>query len=335
MAQHRAGQAIMGHAMPNSRGSNASGKNRAGLWSRSRIITHGFTAGGYKDSSPWKNVNRTVHSSDSTSNLGDKMSEAMCYGDGGNSDTHMYVFGLDASFQGSNNDAWRMQLSSETGTAMNDTMGSNKEDLGCMVDYEHEGAHIYTNGGANNTTDKFAFNNHSRSGVAASPTGGHYTSSCQGRLRGWTSIDSDKHYFIFATDTWNTGWPTGVTVPGTNGWGKANSSYMSHFYMKNQGNCGTQICKQNDYTGAQISVYDVENSGEENFQQGSFKGYCLGHYNGAQNNNSYKMSFLTDTWSQGSNTMEPKGQQGMSSAAMAHACSFINGNTYGVTPPSY
>ena len=47
------------------------------------------------------------------------------------------------------------------------------------------------------------------------------------------------------------------------------------------------------------------------------------------------MSFLKDTWRQGSNTMEPKGQNGMSSAAMGHACSFINGNTYGVTPPSY
>ena len=49
MAQHRAGQAIMGHAMPNSKGSNASGKNRCGMWSRSRIITHGFTGGGYKN----------------------------------------------------------------------------------------------------------------------------------------------------------------------------------------------------------------------------------------------------------------------------------------------
>ena len=67
MAQHRAGQAIMGHAMPNSKGSNASGKNRCGMWSRSRIITHGFTGGGYKNSSPWKNVNRTTHNNDTLS----------------------------------------------------------------------------------------------------------------------------------------------------------------------------------------------------------------------------------------------------------------------------
>ena len=335
MAQHRAGQAIMGHAMPNSKGGNVSGKaSRAGSWYRSRIITHGFTAGGYKDSSPWKNVNRTDHSTDATTDLGDKMSENMCYGDGGSSDTHLYVFGLAAGFQGTDNDAWRMQMSNESGTAMPNTMGSDKEDLGCMVDYHHGGANIYTNGGSNTTVDRFAMNNHSRSAASSSPTGGHYTASAQGRLRGWTSIDSDKHYFIFATDTWNTGFPTGVTAPGTNGWGKANSSYMSNFYMKNQGNCGEPICKQNDYTGAQISVYNVDNSGEENFQQGSFKGYCLGHYDGAQNNSSYKMSYTSDTFSMGSNTMEPKGHDGMSSAAMGHACNFVNA-TYGVVPPSY
>ena len=138
MAQHRAGQAIMGHAMPNSRGTNASGQNRCGEWSRSRIITHGYTGGGYKDSSPWKNVNRTQHNNDTSTDLGDKMSKAMAYGDGGSSDTNFYVFGMDDGFDGNNNDVWRMQMSTETGTDMNDTMGSNKQDLGVFpVSYTH------------------------------------------------------------------------------------------------------------------------------------------------------------------------------------------------------
>ena len=98
MAQHRAGQAIMGHAMPNSRGSNAEGKNRCGEWSRSRIITHGFVGGGYKNNSPWKNVNRTNHSNDTSTNLGDIMSKNMAYGDGGSSDTNFYVFGMGKLF---------------------------------------------------------------------------------------------------------------------------------------------------------------------------------------------------------------------------------------------
>ena len=144
MAQHRAGQAIIGHAMPNSRGTNASGTNRCGMWERSRIITHGFVGGGYKDSSPWKNVNRTQHSNDSTTDLGDKMGWNGSYIDGGHSDTHFYTFGLDNGYAGTNNDAWRMQMSNESGTNMANTMGSDKEDLGVFMDYHHEGANLYT-----------------------------------------------------------------------------------------------------------------------------------------------------------------------------------------------
>ena len=330
MAQHRAGQAIMGHAMPNSKGSNASGKNRCGMWSRSRIITHGFTGGGYKSSSPWKNVNRTTHNNDTSTNLGDIMSKNAAYVDGGSSDTHFYVFGMDNSFSGTNNDVWRMQMSNESGTSMDNTMGSDKEDLGVFIDYHHGGGNLYTMGGSNNTVDRFAMNNHSRTAASSSGNGGHYTASCQGQFRGWTSIDSAKEYYVFATNTWNT-WSG--TVPGTDGWGKANSSYLSHFYMKNQGNCGEPICKHNDTTGAQISVYNVDRSGEENYQQGTYKCYCLGHYDDNQNNQSYKMSYTSDTYAM-SSSAEPGGHEGMSSAGMGHASNFVN-TTYGVTPPSY
>ena len=329
MPQHRAGQAILGHAMPNSQGTNASGQNRCGMWKRTRIITHGFVGGGYQNSSPWRNVNRTNHSTDATTDLGDKMSDTAAYIDGGHSDTHFYAFGLGG--MGSNDDAWRMQMSNESGTAMNNTMGSSKDDLGCFMDYHHGGANIYTMGGTNDTVDKYDMTTHSRSGATNSPSGGTYASSAQGRLRGWTSLNSTKYYYVFSTDTWNS-W-TG-TVPGTDGWGKANSSYMGNFYMKNGGNCVTEICKHDDYTGSQQSVYNVANSGEENYQMGNFKGYCLGEYNGNQNNNSYKMSYTSDTYSVGSQTMEPKGHAGMSSAACASASNFVN-TTYGVTPPSY
>ena len=329
MPQHRAGQAILGHAMPNSQGTNAIGQNRCGMWKRTRIITHGYVGGGYQNSSPWRNVNRTNHSTDATTDLGDKMSDTAAYIDGGHSDTHFYAFGLGG--MGGNDDAWRMQMSNESGTAMNNTMGQSKDDLGCFMDYHHGGANIYTMSGGNATVDKYNMNNHSRSGASGSPSGGTYGSSAQGRLRGWSSHDSTKYYYVFSTDTWNS-W-TG-TVPGTDGWGKANSSYMGNFYMKNGGNCTTEVCKHDDYTGVQRSVYNVAYSGEENYQMGNFKGYCLGEYNGNQNNNSYKMSYTSDTYSVGSQTMEPKGHGGMSSAACASASNFVN-TAYGVTPPSY
>ena len=67
---------------------------------------------------------------------------------------------------------------------------------------------------------------------------------------------------------------------------------------------------------------------------GSYKGYCLGHYNGAQNNNSYKWNYLTDSYADGGSSMQPKGHDGMSSASNASAYTF-NNLSYGITPPAY
>ena len=40
-------------------------------WAIARIWTHGYVGGGYKSGAPWRNVNRTVHSTDTSTNLGD------------------------------------------------------------------------------------------------------------------------------------------------------------------------------------------------------------------------------------------------------------------------
>ena len=42
-------------------------------WGMSRIWTHGYVGGGYQNGSPWRNVNRTVHSTDTSTNLGDTL----------------------------------------------------------------------------------------------------------------------------------------------------------------------------------------------------------------------------------------------------------------------
>jgi len=308
--------------------SSGDGNEKCGQWKRSRIITHGWTGGGYKDSSPWKNVNRCRHSNDSQTNIGDKLSWAGSYIDGGWSDTHFYCFALNDSYAGTDNDAWRMQSSNESGQSMQNAMASDKTDLGVFMDYHHQGHHLYTMGGSNTTVDKVNMNNNSFGTASGAPNGAEYTSSCQGRLRGWTSIGGSDHFYTFANNTWsNYG-----SAPGTDGWGKANSSYLGHFYMKNGGNCTTSICKNNDYTGSNITTAGwVENSGEENYQQGNFKGWCCGHYNGAQNNNTYKMSYTSDT---STSTQNVSGHGGMSSAGCGSTPNFINSG-YGYTPPSY
>ena len=84
------------------------GKERG--WYRARIITHGYVGGGYKDSSPWRNVNRTIHSTDATTNLGDMINEAASYCDGANSDNYFYVWGVTNAYLGTSSAGWSLNM---------------------------------------------------------------------------------------------------------------------------------------------------------------------------------------------------------------------------------
>ena len=128
--------------------------------------------------------------------------------------------------------------------------------------------------------------------------------------------------FTFATETWTSG---GTTV-GTDGWGKALSTKHGHAYVKNGGNCVTSAYKLNDTTGAQIRTdLNFDYSGEENFETGQNHGYCVGHYNGVQNNNTYKVNSLTDVYTLLGSDAQPKGHDGASSGANASASALTLG----------
>ena len=299
-------------------------------WERSRIITHGYVAGGYKNANPWYNVNRTVHNNDTSTNLGDIMNYAASYVDGANSDRAFYIYGGDNSFSGYTSRVWKMNLSNASSQGMTNSMNVSRNDMSCMTDYHHQGAKVYITGGGNSTTDRTNMQNDTNNTVQGSGQGGDYSAGAQGRLRGWSKTGGTAQYLTWSTETWS-GWSGS---PGTNGWGKACSSYLSYMYWKNGGNCTTDIRRVNDFTGANMNAFNVQNSGEENFQMGNFKGYCLGHYNGAQNNNSYKWNYLTDSYADGGGNMQPKGHDGMSSAGNASAYTF-NNYGYGISPPSY
>jgi len=314
------------------------GASRAGgdlPWPQARIITHGFVAGGYKDSSPWRNVNRTNHSTDITTNLGDKMSEAASYSDGANSDLYFYVYAIANAFMGSSATTWSMNMTNEAsrgGATASWNMTVSRNDLGTMVDYEHAGAKVYIVGGGNAATDRFDLKTETMATSAQRPqnsaTSNDFTATSEGRFRGWHKTGSTAQSFTWSTETYAS-W---TTSPGSDGWGKALSSYKGYSYMKNGGNLNATLVKYNDDTGAQISSFGVQNAGEENYQSGANKGYCLGHYNGAQNNNTYKVSYVNDVANDLSST--PGGNAGMSSASLASAYSITNA-TYGTTAPNY
>lgn len=305
------------------------GKERG--WYRARIITHGYVGGGYKDSSPWRNVNRTIHSTDATTDLGDMINEAAAYCDGANSDNYFYVWGVTNAYPGTSSAGWSLNMNTSAGRGAGNSMTVARADFGTMVDYEHAGANIFIVGGGSNVTNKFQMKTESMGTSSNSGTAVDYTAACEGRLRGWHRTGTAAaQSFQWSTESYAS-WSG---HPGSDGWGKAMSSYNGVAYMKDGGNLNTTLKKFNDNTGVNVSSFTVQDAGEENYQTGNKKGYCLGHYNTAQNNNTYKVNFTTDGYTTLGSASEPKGHAGMSSAALASSYTF-NNISYGYTVPSY
>ena len=104
--------------------------------------------------------------------------------------------------------------------------------------------------------------------------------------------------------------------------------------MKHNCNHTATLGRYNDTNGSLSTTFSVDDAGEENYQMGANKFYCLGHFNGAQNNNSYKVQYSNDTVGAGTANMSPKGHAGMSSAAMCPSYNF-NYPSLGDTRPAY
>lgn len=88
-------------------------------WRYRTILTHGFHAGGYKGSNPWRSINKTWHQTDTTIYCGEQLDRAAAYIDGTFSDFNGYVHGGGNAFQGTTN--WTSSYSLFNGTQRNQT----------------------------------------------------------------------------------------------------------------------------------------------------------------------------------------------------------------------
>lgn len=291
------------------------------------IYTRGYLFGGYKDASPWRNTNRTVHSTDITTNLGDHLDFGGAYVDGGFSDYNAYIYGVDNAFSGISTHTSSVSMLTETARTHSANWNTtiSRDDAGCLLNSTLTMGYI--TGGGSTATDKHNYVTevmYSAGSAPAGPTAGTAygaVASWEGETRGWIWANGGSS-FIFATEVWIAG---GTTVA-TDGWGKALSTKHGHAYVKNGGNIVTGAYKLNDTTGAQMRTdLNFDNSGEENYQIGQNWGYCVGHYNGLQNNNTYKVHSITDVYTVLGSDTQPKGHDGASSGATASASSLILG----------
>jgi hypothetical protein len=308
------------------------------------IFTHGFLAGGYKGSQPWRSVNKTWHNTDVTIYCGEQLDRAAAYLDGTFSDYNGYVHGTVDSFSGSSSHTSSYNLHNGVmrqrgdGTFSPHTYGYDGDNPNAVMGYGTAGGwdmsvardyHScatdmvngagYTTGGGSSATDKMHFATEIMYTTTGSPSAASMTSGCGQEFRGWFSIAGTNCYITFANDTW-----TSQSFCGGDGWSKFLPSKWGFFYAGTGANVTTPIRKVNGITGANLADFSkVRAVGEENYQMGQDWGYMLGNYDNQQNNHSVKFTYATDVQTTMGAATRPKGHYGQSSGACSSAAATV------------
>ncbi len=295
------------------------------------IYVRGYTSGGYKSSSPWKNTNRTIHATDITVNLGDRLDYGAGYVHGGYSDFNLYVYGVTDTFQAYSVYTSSVNMSTEAARAHStswDLKTSRRYQPTVLMNGSLTIAYI-TGGATNGSTDKHNLVTEIMLALGSCPSRsgtGTHSGGCYGNGKGWFRSSNSSEVLSFPTETWAS-WGQ---FTGTEGVNKGHSTKHGHGYLHAGNNQSTNVyTKFSDITGSIINTSMVDNNpagGEENHQTGQNHGYYLGNYaTSLQGNNTSKLGYLTDTCvAMGSDTM-PKGHDGMSSGASASASARILG----------
>lgn len=267
-----------------------------------QIVTTSYMVGGYQNSVLWNNCNRTVHSTDTTTNLGDGLIQNYHYKSGACSLTKVYIW--NGSFVTAFN--MRNETNSNSGTV--NFGGAN---TGTIQDADFNRAYI--NGEGCNQVRRWQISSESVTADLGNGWSDH-AAAIFGDTRGiWWGNSGQTARFIFSTESYAA---MGYSA-GAHGQQKGLSSKDGKGYGGNEGNYngGNQFRVTNIETESSITTVakPFGNMGEENYVHGQDKGYCLGTYDGAQNNRSFVLTYATNSGFETGATTQPKGKGGCSS----------------------
>lgn len=274
------------------------------------VYTQGYMMGGYQGSSPWRNVNRTVHATDITTNLGDVLARSGGYCTGGFSDLDAFLYGS-GNTMGASANVEGFHMFSETGFSVNN-MTASRNDSGEFQNQEGTMAYIYGAGTGN--VDRHNFSSGSFTNIYSGDSSDHQNSNQWGDdLHGFRSKGSQK--MNFSTEAWS----AFANVVGAQTHSKTLPSKHGRMYIENNGNStsGSQVVKYNTttFSGANTGNFKAGIGGETNFEIGQEHGYGLGDCgsHGCQSNHSYKTYYHSDSHTVLGAAGEIKGHPGASS----------------------
>jgi hypothetical protein len=259
------------------------------------VITTSYVAGGYKDASPWTNVNRMLHSTDICTNLGNQMPIAGTYVSGACSLTKGWYWGADGGFSGAGTNAVGFNMATESGGGVVTGARASRNDAGTVFK-EHYFAYI---GGAdsgeidvfNMTSETFYAN---RMGATIDASQG---SGMSDEWAGYLYTDGGAWKLNYSTTVAYDLTDTGIR--GAHSQQKGINSKLNRGYAGNEGsyNGGFNLRRFNFVTDVQYgtSPKPYGNCGEENFDMGQDKQYCMGSYDGAQNNRGWRYNYASES----------------------------------------
>jgi len=318
-------------------------------WRYRSIFTHGYLAGGYKGSTPWRSVNKTWHQTDTTVYCGEQLSNYCAYTNGFWSDYHAYICSTNG-YSNSHDQICSYSLANGSirmftadgfsssgisygyvgndpknqglgyGTAgFGNHVGGMKMDVSrvdAAATEDMKGQSGWITGGGPSSTNRMHFPTEVMYTGWGSNYGGR-GDAVGGELRGYFNHNGNEYQYVtWANATWTANWDQGGYYGKTSYQTKNLGSKYGYHYAFSGNNVTSGIAKFNDANGATLSTFNkVRAYGEENSEEGQDWGYIMGHYDGQQNNHTVKQSYTSDSQiTLGANAM-PKGHYGQSSGA--------------------
>ena len=315
-------------------------------WRYRSIITHGYIGGGYKGSQPWRSLNKTWHTTDTTFYCGEQLDRAASYCDGTWSDYNAYVHGTVNAYQGNSSHTSSYNLNTGIRRTQGDStfsqytygyegdnprvvMGYNvvggwamnvgRNDAGCASNQIGQAGYI--TGGGSAVTNKLHFRTEIMYTTTSSGSSSDFVAGVGGETRAYFSwSNAVQQYLTYSNDAYTTFNFAG----GNRGWCKALPTKWGHFYICTSNNVQRPIRKVRDSDGAALSNYNrARAAGEENMQMGQDWGYKLGDFDGQQNNHTEKWLYSNDSITTMGFATRPKGHYGQSSAACSSASASV------------
>lgn len=248
-------------------------------------VVRGYTMGGYQNSVAFKNIYRTYHSTDTTTDLGAIMNFFAAYTDATSSGRYAYQFDAHTSsaYNTSGNDINKFDMLTDSVVALTGMgttqMNATKNNVNVA---RHKFLRAYVFGSSD--PEKFEFSTETATVASTSWTDRNalvWRQRAYGDDKGYFSKDASTGYQLeFATETWSSWSPPAGTLQSSL-WGCI-STYSGYIYWKTS---ATNFRKFNSATtAATILNVTTPSQQEENYHTGESKGYMVGMYNSTGTN---------------------------------------------------